>query len=55
MTRKATPGTKKRVHLVDLADHLGLAFGGHIVWLIFLLLKLTFLSFWMNCFIIYYS
>ena len=25
----------RRIHLVDLADHLGPAFGGHIVWLIF--------------------
>jgi len=32
----ATTGrTAKRIHFVDLADHLDPAFGGHIVWLIF--------------------
>jgi len=32
----ATTGrAQQRVHFIDLADHLGPAFGGHIVWLIF--------------------
>ncbi len=31
----STRRTDQWIHLVDLADHLGPAFGGHIVWLIF--------------------
>jgi hypothetical protein len=31
----ATSGTTKRIHLVDLADHLGPAFGRHIKVIIF--------------------
>jgi len=30
-----TGGAQQRVNFIDLANHLGPAFGGHIVWLIF--------------------